>query len=56
MSSITVPLHQAGEPAVDLNDLWAQLATGRERFAVTVQRDHNPLPRRFHVTVNGRGI
>lgn len=54
-STITLPLHQTGEPAVDLNDLWAQMAVPHERFAISVRR----LPGKGHhhrVTVNGKPV
>jgi hypothetical protein len=51
--AITVPLSQTGEAATDLNDLWAQLGTGRERFAITVKKLPSP---QYTVTVNGRSI
>ena len=53
--TIILPLHQVGEPAVDYDDLWAQLGVPHERHAETVRRLPAPTPR-WGVTVNGRSI
>lgn len=55
VSSITLPLHRAGEPAVDFNDLWAQLGVPHERYAITVRR--TPGKGHHHkVTLNDKAI
>ena len=56
METITLPLHRAGEPEVDLDDLWAQLGVPHERFAVTVNRRRASIPTSVSVLFNGRPI
>ena len=53
--TITLPLQQVGEPAVDFNDLWAQLGVPHERHAISVRRV--PGKGNHHrVTLNGKAI
>ena len=56
METITLPLHRAGEPEVDFNDLWAQLGVPHERFSITVNRRRPSLPTSVSVLFNGRPI
>jgi len=55
-ATITLSLHRAGEPSVDLDDLWAQMGVPHERFALTIKARPHPLPRRFQVTLNDQVI
>ena len=53
--AITLPLHRVGEPAVDLPDLFEQLATPGRRYDITIRR----LPGKTHhprMTVNCKSV
>jgi len=54
--TITLPLHRTGEPQVDFNDLWTQLAVPHERHDITIRRPSPSLPTSIQVLVNGRPI
>ena len=56
MDTITLPLHRSGEPTVDFNDLWTQLAVPHERHDITIRRPSPSLPTSIQVLVNGRPI
>lgn len=54
--TITLPLHQVGEPEVDFNDLWTQMGVPHERFDITIRRHAPSLPTSVQVLYNGRPI